>query len=52
MTEPDAIIVEGGEDEDMAEVEVAEEEADPEDGEPTGLEGVETTISERVTFLE
>lgn len=52
MAEPEAFIEEGG-DEEMGEAEVVEEvEVDPEDGEPTGLEDVEPTVSERVTFLE
>ena len=53
MAEPEAIIVEGEGDEEMGEAEVVEEvENDAEDGDPTGLEGVEPTIAERVTFLE
>ena len=52
MAEPEAIIVEGG-DEEMDEAEIVEEvDLDPEDGEPTGVEDVEPTFSERVTFLE
>ena len=54
MAEPEAIIVEGDAgDEEMGEAEVVEEvENDAEDDDPTGLEDVEPTIAERVTFLE
>ena len=53
MAETEAIIVEDRGDDEMGEAEVVEEvEVDLGDGEPTGLEDVEPTVSERVTFLE
>jgi hypothetical protein len=53
MAEPEEVIVEDAGDEDMAEAEEVEEvDNDVEDGEPAGLEDVEPTIAERVTFLE
>ena len=52
MAEPEANIVEG-DDEEIGEDEVVEEvDVDPEEDQPTGLEDVEPTLSERVTFLE
>ena len=54
MAEPEVDTVESdGADDEMEEAEAIEEgENDGEEGEATGLEDVEPTIAERVTFLE
>jgi hypothetical protein len=53
MAEAEEVSVEDAGDEDMGEAEEVDEvDNDAEDGEPTGLEDVEPTIAERVTFLE
>lgn len=51
MADPEVTIDPTGDDE-MAEVDTAEEEGAGEDVEPSGLEDIEPTLPERTTFLE
>lgn len=54
MAEPEVVVDEGdaGVDEEMRGVEGVEDTGIAENGDPSGLEDIEPTVPERITFLE